>query len=97
VHHARAVGNILVALNITEQTMETIDCTPTWGAIGLLMMRLALSNETQALRSGASEFAKAFAMAEGLSSIWGELTDEQRARVEATIQREQAQAMRAVG
>ena len=79
------------------EAVETIDCTPSWGSIGLLMMRLALSNETKALRAGATEFARAFAMAEGLSSIWGELSDEQRERVGETIKRETAQAMRAVG
>lgn len=83
--------------DIQATQTEYIDCTPTWGSIGLLMMRLALSNETKALREGASEFAKAFAMAEALSSIYGELTDEQRARVDATIRLETAQAMRAVG
>ena len=64
--------------------------TPSWGEIGLLMTRLALSNERRALKAGQEEIARAYGMAEALSSLWGELTDEQRERASATIKAEAA-------
>ena len=76
-------------------TRETIDMTPTWGEIGLLMTRLALSNERRALKAGQGEIARAYGMAEALAQLWGELTGAQRARAGAIIEAEAAKVMRA--
>ena len=73
---------------------RTIDMTPTWGEIGLIFIRIAMSNEQKALKAGRPEIARAFAMAEALSNVWGELTDEQRTRLEGVIEREQQKGMR---
>jgi hypothetical protein len=54
--------------------------TPSWQAIGSIFYRLAVSNEVRALESGKGEWDRAFGMAEALSKLWGELTDEQRAK-----------------
>lgn len=67
---------------------DTIDMTPTWGEIGLLFMRLALSNETRALEQMKPEVAKAMAAAQALSAIRATLTDEQSKVVSETLQRE---------
>ena len=76
-------------------TRKTIDITPTWGEIGLLMTRLALSNERAALKAGQGEIARAYGMAEALSDVWGDLTEAQRAKAGAIIEAEAAKVMRA--
>ena len=76
-------------------TPETIDMTPTWGEIGQLMIRLALSKETKAFKAGQSEVARAFAMAQAYTVLYNELTPEQRQRARAIIEREKAIGMRA--
>lgn len=75
--------------------METIDMTPTWGEVGLLILRLALSDEQTALKHAAPEAARAFGMAHALSMLFPELTDDQRARAGAIIKAESAKAERA--
>ncbi|AEV26951.1 hypothetical protein Dsui_2600 [Azospira oryzae PS] len=47
----------------------TINLTPTWGDIGLLAYRLAVSNEEKALAHLRPDFARAFAMAEALKQL----------------------------
>lgn len=69
---------------------KTIDMTPTWGEIGNLFMRLALSNEVRALEAMKSEVARAMASAQALIAIQKTLTDEQHAIVAKTITAELA-------
>lgn len=66
----------------------SINMAPTWGEIGLLFMRLALSKETAAIKEMRSEVARAMAAAEALSVIRDTLTEEQTKIVSATITRE---------
>lgn len=49
--------------------ITTIDLTPTWGEIGNLYARLAVSNEQKAMEAMRSEVARAFAAAEALQQI----------------------------
>lgn len=48
---------------------DTIDLTPTWGEIGTLVMRLAMSGETKALAAMKNDVAKAFASAQALRTL----------------------------
>ena len=64
---------------------NTIVITPTWGEIGNLFMRLALSNEVRAIEAMKSEIAKAMAGAQALIAIQKTLTDEQQAIVAKTL------------
>ena len=59
----------------------TIDMTPSWGELGLLVKRLAFSAEDKALRHIWPEVAKAFASAQALSNLMQGLSEEQRAIV----------------
>lgn len=68
----------------------TVDITPTWGDIGNLFMRLALSSELQVIENMRPEFARAMACAQALAVIEDTLTDEQMAMVANTVQREMA-------
>lgn len=77
----------------TSSSTETtpgryIDVTPSWGEIGLLMIRLAMSKETRALEAAKPEFAKAFALASAMVAINGTLNDTQRAMVAETLRLE---------
>ena len=72
----------------------TIELTPTWGEIGLLFWRLALSGEEAAIREMRGEFAKAFAGMEVLSKIMSTLTPEQREVFDAVWKVEQAKVLR---
>ena len=76
----------------TSSTEDTpgryIDLTPTWGEIGLLFIRLAMSKETRALDAAKPEFAKAFALASAMVAINGTLSETQRAIVSETIRLE---------
>jgi hypothetical protein len=65
-----------------------IDVTPTWGEIGLLFIRLAMSKELRALEAAKPEFAKAFALAAAMVAINGTLNDTQRAMVAETMRLE---------
>ena len=65
-----------------------IDVTPTWGEIGLLFIRLAMSKELGALEAAKPEFAKAFALAASMVAIHGTLNDTQRATVAETMRLE---------
>lgn len=56
----------------------TINLTPTWGDIGLLAYRLAVSNEEKALAHLRPDFARAFAMAEALTKLMPTLSDDQQ-------------------
>lgn len=67
------------------QTPGTIDLTPTWGDIGLLITRLALSKEVRAIEAARPEIARAFALASALVAINDTLTDEQQALVSAAV------------
>lgn len=53
--------------------MESIDVTPTWGEVGNLFYRLALSGEGYSLWWLRRDMAKAFAMAEALRAVLGSL------------------------
>ena len=77
-----------------EREVGTIELTPTWGEIGLLFWRLALSGEEAAIREMRGEFAKAFAGMEVLSKIMRTLTPEQRAVFDAVWKVEQAKVLR---
>jgi hypothetical protein len=63
----------------------TIDMTPSWGELGLLVKRLAFSAEGKALRHIWPEAAKAFASAQALAELMPGLSDEQRAIVAKTM------------
>ena len=63
----------------------TIDMTPSWGEVGLLVKRLAFSAEEQALRHIWPEAAKAFAYAQALSNLMEGLSEVQRAIVAKTM------------
>lgn len=67
-----------------------IDMTPTWGEIGLLLWRLARSNEQDALKAARSEFMRAFAGMEVLSKIAHTFTPEQRAVYDRVMAEEKA-------
>ena len=86
-----SVGNLQDREN---GAVDTIDMTPTWGEIGLLFWRLALSGEQAAIREMRGEFAKAFAGMEVLSKIMSTLTPEQRAVFDAVWKVEQAKVLR---
>jgi hypothetical protein len=64
---------------------STIDMTPTWGEIGLLFMRLALSDERRAVEAMRSEVARAMAAAQALSQIMPTLSEEQARVVSTTM------------
>lgn len=57
--------------------METIDLTPTWGELGLLIKRLLTSREEDALKHMLPEMAHAFASAQALRAILDTLDDKQ--------------------
>lgn len=65
-----------------------LDLRPTWGEIGLLFMRLALSNQQEAIKEMRREVARAMAAAEALLQIHRSLSDEQQRIVSQTIQQE---------
>ena len=71
-------------------TSTTVDLTPTWGDIGNLFMRLALSSELQVIENMRPEFARAMACAQALVVIEDTLTDDQKVLVANTVQRELA-------
>lgn len=62
-----------------------IDMTPTWGEIGLLFMRLALSKEVRALQAAMPEIARAFALASAFVAIKDTLNESQRVKAAETI------------
>lgn len=71
-----------------------IDLTPTWGEMGLLFMRMALSGQTAVLLNLQPELAKAMAAAEALKTITPSLTDEQNAVVQTVMAAEIAKQTR---
>lgn len=58
--------------------MKETDLTPTWGEVGNIIWRFAVSNEQAALSHIHNEFARAFAMAEAFAKIHTSLTEEQK-------------------
>ena len=58
--------------------MKAIDLTPTWGEVGNIIWRFAVSNEQAALSHIHNEFARAFAMAEAFSKLYKSFTEEQK-------------------
>lgn len=68
-----------------QDALKAIDITPTWGEIGLLFMRLALSDERRAVEAMRSEIARAMAAAQALSQILATLNDEQARIVSKTM------------
>lgn len=76
------------------QKIGAIDLTPTWGEVGLLFWRLALSGEIAAVEQMRSEIARAFAGMEVLSRLMSTLTPEQRAVFDEVWQAEQAKMLR---
>lgn len=71
-----------------------IDLTPTWGEMGFLFMRMALTGQTAVLRKLQPELAKAMAAAEALKTITPSLTDEQNAVVRTVMAAEIAKQTR---
>lgn len=69
---------------------KTIDLTPTWGEVGMLFIRLALSQEVKALEHMRPEIAKAMAAAQALTAIRATLSDEQKEVVSKTLTAELA-------
>ncbi len=55
-----------------------VDLTPTWGEVGTVVRRLAMSGEYVALRKIWPEAAKAFAAAQALQEVLPLLTDDQK-------------------
>lgn len=58
---------------------HTIDMTPSWGEVGLLVWRLAISGETKALDAVRDDFAKVFAAMEAVKQLKPTFTPEQNA------------------
>ena len=77
-----------------ESTVPAIDVTPTWGEIGLLFWRLAMSGERAAVQEMRGEVARAFAGMEVLSRIKSTLTPEQKAVFDEVWKVEQAKVLR---
>lgn len=71
-----------------------LDVTPTWGEIGLLFWRLAMSGERAAVQEMRGEVARAFAGMEVLSKLMSTLTPEQKAVFDKVWQAEQAKVLR---
>lgn len=71
-----------------------INIAPTWGEVGLLFWRLAMSGERAAVEQMRSEVARAFAGMEVLSRLKSTLTPEQRAVFDEVWQVEQAKVLR---
>ena len=90
--HPVVVTDELEAGNVLE--VGTIDMTPTWGEVGLLFWRLALSGEREAVLKMRHEFARAFAGMEVLSRLLSTLTPEQRAVFDEVWEAEQAKVLR---
>lgn len=67
---------------------RTIDLTPTWGEVGLMVKRLAMSNEEKALRTIWPEAARAFASAQALTALQPSLTSEQKTLVDRVMDEE---------
>lgn len=65
--------------------MALINLTPTWGEIGNLAVRLAVTHEDAAFEHLRPELAKAFAAAQALQNITKTLTDEQSRVVSETM------------
>lgn len=76
------------------QKIGAIDVTPTWGEIGLLFWRLAMSGERGAVEEMRGEVARAFAGMEVLSRIKSTLTPEQRAVFDEVWEAEKAKVLR---
>lgn len=85
-----AIDQAIDAATAPATQVGTIDMTPTWGEIGNLFMRLALSNEVRAIEAMKSEVARAMASAQALIAIQKTLTDDQQAIVAKTIAAELA-------
>lgn len=62
-----------------------VDITPTWGEIGNIVKRLAMSGERQALQKLWPEAARAFASAEALLTVLPLLNEEQSKVVAKTL------------
>ena len=77
-----------------DQKIGAIDVTPTWGEIGLLFWRLAMSGERAAVQEMRGEVARAFAGMEVLSRLLSTLTPEQRAVFDEVWEAEQAKVLR---
>lgn len=74
------------------QIPDTIDFAPTWGEIGILAIRLALSKETAAFAALAPELGKALAIAQAFQALHaaGMSTDEQQAYAQPIMAAERA-------
>lgn len=68
--------------------MESINVTPTWGAVGNLFFRLVRAGEVDALEKIMPEVAKVFAIAEAFRAILGSLDCAQALRAQEVIARE---------
>lgn len=84
VSHLR-VNPQTAAIEEAPVVVRTIDMTPTWGEIGNVVKRLAMSRETKALNVMWSEVARAMAAAQALQAITKTLNDEQSAIVSKTL------------
>ena len=68
----------------------SIDMTPSWGEVGLLLWRLARSGEINALEAARKDYMRAFAGMEVLNQLLRTFTPEQRAVYERVMAEEKA-------
>jgi len=68
--------------------METIDMTPTWGEIGNIFWRLAVTGEARALEKVKEDFAKVFAVVQAFKAL--DLTHDQTVTCKAVMAVEMA-------
>ena len=69
--------------------VDTVDLTPTWGEIGVIVRRLALDGKQQsAVQKIWPEAARAFAAAEALQQVMPLLSDDQKSVVAKALVQE---------
>ena len=69
--------------------VNTVDLTPTWGEIGVIVRRLAFDGKQQtAVKKIWPEAARAFAAAEALQRLMTLLSDDQKSVVANTLVQE---------
>lgn len=62
-----------------------VNIAPSWGEVGNILQRLAVSGDRQAVQKLWPEAAKAFAAAEALNRVMPLLNDEQKSVVAKTM------------
>lgn len=75
-------------MSVPEQSVETIDITPTWAETGNLYIRLAETGERKAAASMRKDIAKAMASAQALYELLPSLSEQQKSMVAVSFARE---------